>query len=104
LTGSKRLSISPVSPTASLTILLLASIAGVSVCAAEPKSAAQAVPGSLIELLDLRSLSMRKAWQSYQQSSVDPAGGFYDSSHFVRVDNDRKLVAIDVDGPGCSAL
>jgi hypothetical protein len=58
-------------------------------------------PGSLRELLDLRALPTHKPWQTWQSSSHDPSGGFYDSGHFQRLENDRKLVLLDTPGPGC---
>jgi hypothetical protein len=57
--------------------------------------------GSLRELLDLRSIATLKPWRTLQCSSYDPAGGYYDSGHFLRIEDGRNLVALDTQGPGC---
>lgn len=69
----------------------------------ESKIETDATPlvGSVRELLDLRSIATLKPWRTLQSSSYDPAGGYYDSGHFLRIEDGRNLVALDTQGPGC---
>ena len=57
--------------------------------------------GSILELLDLRSVAQRKPWRTLQQSGYDRRGGYYDSGHFLRTEPGRRLVLLGAKGPGC---
>ena len=60
-----------------------------------------AVPGSLRELLDIASIPQHKPWRSYQASGYDRGGGYYDSGNFLRVEDQRRYVLMQAEGPGC---
>ncbi|MBL7153360.1 MAG: DUF2961 domain-containing protein [Phycisphaerae bacterium] len=63
--------------------------------------AADAAPGSIAELLDLRSIPRVKSWSTFQASGYDRQGGFYDSGNFLRVEEGRRYVLMEATGPGC---
>lgn len=59
------------------------------------------VPGSIVELLELRSAPRLKSWSTYQASGYDRQEGFYDSGNFIRVEQGRRYVLMETTGPGC---
>lgn len=66
----------------------------------EPNDTA-AKPGSFRELLNLHSIPKRKPWRTHQASGYDRDGGFYDSGNFLRVEDNRRYVLMETEGPGC---
>lgn len=66
----------------------------------QPDSAG-VLPGSLRELLDLRSLPNHRPWRTYQASGYDRDGGYYDSGNFLRIEDDNRYVLMETQGPGC---
>ena len=56
--------------------------------------------GSIVELLDLNTVSQVKPWRTYQTSSGLVDSNF-DHGNFVRVDPGRRFVLLDVKGKGC---
>lgn len=84
-------------------ILQLIILSGVwaSIPAASSSESNANTPGSIAELLDLRSIPRMKSWSTFQASGYDRREGFYDSGNFLRIEEGRRYVLMETAGPGC---
>lgn len=70
-------------------------------CSGEVSVDSGATPGSIAELLDLRSIPRMKSWRTYQAAGYDRGEGFYDSGNFLRIEEENHYVLMETEGPGC---
>ncbi len=101
----KRCHFDAITATAALCIVTLACAGRADLTAIEQKLDellnVPPTPGSFAEMLDFRSIPRWKSWRTFQASGYDRKGGFYDSGNFLRVEDGRRYVLMETDGPGC---